>query len=97
MRPKQLSPEEIQKALASCPDWSRVEEKIHREFRFQDFEKAFAFMTQCAKVAESLNHHPEWFNVYNRVEVQLTTHDAGGLTSLDFELARCMDEIAQNH
>ena len=59
-----------------------------------DFRKAFAFMTEMAIVAETMNHHPEWFNVYNRVRVQLTTHDAGGITQKDLDLAREMEEIA---
>jgi len=66
-----------------------------REFVFADFAEAFAFMTQVALAAEKRNHHPEWANVYNRVNVVLCTHDAGGLTALDFELARCADEAFQ--
>lgn len=68
--------------------------KLHREFRFGDFQQAFAFMTRCALAAEKRNHHPEWFNVYNRVEVWLTTHDAGGITTADLELARTMSGYA---
>jgi len=68
--------------------------KLHREFRFADFVQAFAFMSGCALLAERLNHHPEWFNVYNRVRVDLTTHDAGGITERDFELARGMNALA---
>ena len=97
MRPSRLSLEEVENQLGDCPGWSIEKEKLHREFEFRDFQQAFAFMTQVADVAESMNHHPEWFNVYNRVRVDLTTHDAGGLTSLDFELARCMNEFSQNH
>ena len=95
-RPKKLSAEEVSLALSKRADWVLREEKLYREFEFADFSEAFGFMARCALVAESLDHHPEWCNVYNRVEVQLTTHDAGGLTSLDFELAEKMDTIAKS-
>ena len=65
-----------------------------KTFEFADFVAAFGFMTRVALVAERMNHHPEWFNVYRRVEVKLTTHDAGGITELDFELARVMEAAA---
>ena len=74
--------------------WHIEDGKLHREFRFSDFTGAFAFMTRVALVAERMNHHPEWFNVYNRVRIDLTTHDAGGLTTLDFELASFMNSAA---
>ena len=93
-RPTKLSDEEIVEALSRRGDWTRVDGKLFREFIFEDFNEAFGFMTRCALIAESLEHHPEWFNVYNRVEVKLTTHDAGGLTELDFTLAEAMDNIA---
>lgn len=67
---------------------------ISRNFKFRDFSEAFGFMAECALMAEKLNHHPEWFNVYSRVDVVLTTHDAGGLTEQDFKLARAMDKLA---
>ena len=82
------------RALSKRPEWALVEGKLQREFTFENFSQAFGFMARSALVAESLDHHPEWFNVYNRVEVKLTTHDAGGLTSLDFDLAAEMDAIA---
>jgi 4a-hydroxytetrahydrobiopterin dehydratase len=82
---------EIQKALATLPGWDVADGKLHRMFRFRDFQEAFAFMTRCALAAERANHHPEWTNVWSRVEVWLTTHDAGGITAKDLELARVMD------
>jgi 4a-hydroxytetrahydrobiopterin dehydratase len=67
---------------------------LHREYRFTDFVEAFGVMTSVALVAERMNHHPEWFNVWNTVRVDLTTHDAGGITANDFELAEAMERIA---
>lgn len=84
-------------ALKELPGWSRGEgprETIVRTFRFGDFNRAFAFMSRCALLAEKLDHHPEWFNVYDRVEVTLTTHDADGVTTLDLETARFMNAAA---
>ena len=89
-----LSEAQVDAALADLPDWQLVDGKLHREFKFADFVSAFGFMTQAAIVAETMNHHPEWFNVYNRVTVDLTTHDAGGLTELDLQLAARMNQIA---
>jgi 4a-hydroxytetrahydrobiopterin dehydratase len=85
-------------ALAKLPGWTRADgerEAIARTYRFADFNIAFAFMTRVAIRAEQLDHHPEWFNVYNRVEVVLTTHDAGGVTELDVALASFMDDAAK--
>jgi 4a-hydroxytetrahydrobiopterin dehydratase len=93
-RPKALSPDEIDAALASLPGWSLVDGKLHRELRFPNFQRAFAFMAEAALHAEKLDHHPEWSNVYGRVVVDLVTHDAGGLTALDLELAKRMSAIA---
>jgi 4a-hydroxytetrahydrobiopterin dehydratase len=73
--------------------WQLAAGKLHKGFRFPDFVAAFGFMTRAALIAERMDHHPEWRNVYNRVEVDLSTHDAGGLTALDFELARRMEEL----
>ena len=83
-------------ALSQLPGWSAAPEKdaIVKTFRFADFNAAFGFMTRVALMAEKLDHHPEWFNVYNRVEVLLTTHDADGVTDLDVTLARFMDGVA---
>lgn len=82
-------------ALASISDWSLVDgrDAITRTFQFKDFNAAFGFMSRVALKAEKMDHHPEWFNVYNRVEVTLSTHDAGGLTELDIKLARFMDGV----
>jgi len=84
-------------ALKSLPKWKAFDgdrDAIVRTFTFKDFNQAFGFMTRVAIAADKLDHHPEWFNVYNRVEVLLATHDADGVTSLDVELASFMDEIA---
>ena len=75
-------------------DWSIVNGKLHREFVFADFAQAFSFMTEVALEAERANHHPEWFNVYKKVWVDLTTHEAGGITERDFQLAQQMERIA---
>jgi 4a-hydroxytetrahydrobiopterin dehydratase len=80
-------------ARAGAP-WSLAEGKLHKVFAFQDFVHAFGFMTSAALAAESMNHHPEWCNVYNRVTVNLRTHDAGGITELDFALARRLEDLA---
>ena len=90
-----LSRQERQASLEMVPDWNEVEERdaIIRKFSFTDFNSAFGFMTRAALKAEQMDHHPEWFNVYNRVEVTLATHDAGGVTSKDIELALFMDEL----
>jgi 4a-hydroxytetrahydrobiopterin dehydratase len=84
----------ITEALGSLPDWRRDGDHIRAEFRFADFVAAFGFMTEMAEQAERLNHHPEWSNVYSRVTVGLTTHDAGGLSALDMELASLMSAAA---
>ncbi len=83
-------------ALGELPGWSAVDgrDAIARTFRFPDFSAAFAFMTRVALKAEQLDHHPEWFNVYNRVEVVLTTHDCDGVSARDVTMARFMDEAA---
>ncbi len=93
---KKLDEPSRKSALATLPKWSAVEgrDAIYRKFIFGNFVEAFAFMTAAALVAEKMNHHPEWSNVYKTVEVTLTTHDAGGLSSLDVELAKKMDQLA---
>ncbi|HTP86356.1 MAG TPA: 4a-hydroxytetrahydrobiopterin dehydratase [Bryobacteraceae bacterium] len=89
-----LSASEIEAALTGLPGWSVASGKLHREYRFPDFVHAFGFMATAAIAIEKMNHHPEWFNVYNRVTVDLTTHDAGGITQKDVDLARLLDGIA---
>ena len=81
---------------ARLPGWRMVEgrDAIQKSFKLADFNAAFGFMTRCALVAEKMDHHPEWSNVWNRVEVTLATHSAGGLTELDLKLAEAMDKIA---
>lgn len=96
MTRKKLSDTEIQAGLAARPGWTFVAGKLHREYKFTNFIQAFGFMTSAALVAERMNHHPEWFNVYGRVTVYLTTHDVGGISQLDFKLAEKMDALAAN-
>lgn len=83
-------------ALASLADWKEVygRDAIFKSFKFDTFVSAFGFMTMAAIEAEKADHHPEWFNVYNRVDVTLTTHDAGGVTNKDIKLAKIMDQLA---
>ncbi len=94
MVPEVLTDDELAAGLAELPAWERQGDKLHAEFRFADFAAAFAFMTEVAIHAEKRNHHPEWSNVYNRVSIDLTTHDAGGLTAYDLELAGVMSAAA---
>lgn len=86
-RPAPLDAEALASRVACMKDWSVRDGKLHRELVFPDFKAAFAFMTRVAAVADRMDHHPEWSNVYNRVTIDLTTHDAGGITESDFELA----------
>jgi len=92
---QKLSDADIQAKLSDIPSWAVADGKLHREYKFRDFVQAFGFMTSAALVAESMNHHPEWFNVYSTVNVDLATHDAGGITELDFTLAGKMEELAK--
>ena len=91
----QLTEEEREWALAGLPDWTLRDDKlaIVRRFKFADFSEAFAFMTRVALIAEKRDHHPEWSNVYNRVEITLTTHDAGGLSQRDIDMAAAIDAL----
>src|SRR6058998_1853475 len=93
-RPKKLSEAEIQAAVAGLEGWKVVSGKLHREYRFASFVEAFGFMASAALVAESMNHHPEWFNVYNTVKIDLTTHDAGGISENDVEMAKRFEKLA---
>jgi len=88
-----LSSEEISEELKNLPGWSIKEEKLHKDFEFDDFNQAFGFMTRAAMHIEKLNHHPEWFNVYNKLSVDLMTHDAGGITQNDIELAKILNSL----
>lgn len=85
---------EIERALAQLDAWNVADGKLHREYKFRDFVQAFGFMAQAALLAERANHHPEWFNVYSKVVVDLTTHEAGGITQKDLDLAAEMEQIA---
>lgn len=89
-----LSDAEIKRRLKALPRWSLQKKKLHRELRFADFTHAFGFMSASALIAESMNHHPEWFNVWATVKIDLNTHDAGGVTELDFTLAAKMETLA---
>jgi 4a-hydroxytetrahydrobiopterin dehydratase len=93
---QKLTAEARKAALAKLTGWSEVpgRDAITRKFVFKDFNQAFGFMTRAAMVAEKMDHHPEWFNVYKTVEVTLSTHDAGGLTGLDIKLAEAMNALA---
>ena len=90
-----LRDEEVHARLAELPEWNLRDGKLFREFRFKDFVAAFGFMSRCALVAERMDHHPEWSNVYNRVSVSLVTHDCQGLSERDFALAQRMNELYQ--
>ncbi|MBW4578319.1 MAG: 4a-hydroxytetrahydrobiopterin dehydratase [Tildeniella nuda ZEHNDER 1965/U140] len=89
-----LSKEELNAALGQLNGWSIKDGKLHRQLQFPSFVEAFGFMSSVALVAEAAGHHPEWSNVYNRVTIDLTTHDAGGITAKDVELARRINALA---
>ena len=88
-----LSQIDIDEQLKDLPGWSIVNEKLHKEFQFESFNQAFGFMTRAAMEIEKINHHPEWFNVYNKITIELTTHDAGGITKNDINLARILNSL----
>ena len=92
-----LTTSERKTALTELSDWTEAEDRdaIRKRFLFKDFNAAFGFMTRVAMMAEKLDHHPEWSNVYRTVDVLLTTHDAGGLTELDIKLAKAIDQYAR--
>jgi len=93
MLAKKLSEAEIKESMNLAKGWSLVNGKLHRAFECKDFVTAFGNMTRVALVAESMNHHPEWSNVWNRVEIVLSTHDAGGLSKRDMALAQAIDAL----
>ena len=96
-RPERLGDAEIEQALERVPGWLVRGGKLHREFRFRNFNQAFGFMTRAALYSETMNHHPEWSNVYATVVVDLVTHSAGGITNLDFALAKKMNAISEEY
>lgn len=92
---QRLESQALQQISSDLPHWRLEGEHLHRSFRFADFPQAMAFMNECAGEAERLDHHPNWSNVYNRVEVELWSHELGGVSALCVELARFMEEVAQ--
>lgn len=88
-----LSQEDIDSELKKLSGWSVRNEKLHKEFQFESFNQAFGFMTRAAMEIEKMNHHPEWFNVYNKITIELTTHDAGGITKNDVVLAKILNSL----
>ena len=91
-----LSENEIKDEVAKLDGWQVLGGKLNRTFEFDDFVQAFGFMTKVAMEAEKMNHHPEWFNVYNRVKIELVTHDVDGISNYDFRLAKTIDKIAKD-
>ena len=96
MATKKLEPAAIDRALNEMEGWSVRDAKLHREYKFPDFSYAIGFMTTAAIRIEKIDHHPEWCNVYNRVAIDLSTHDSGGVTQKDVELAGLLESIAKN-
>ena len=92
---KKLTDAEISSALAGLAGWTVKDAKLHREYKFPDFAHAIGFIATAAPKIEKMDHHPEWFNVYNRIVVDLTTHDAGGITQRDVDLANLLEGIAK--
>jgi 4a-hydroxytetrahydrobiopterin dehydratase len=92
-RPRKLDDAEINRGLAALPEWTLRDGKLYRELRFDSFVAAFGFMSSMALVSEAMNHHPEWRNVYSRLEIELSTHDAGGVTELDLKWAARADSL----
>lgn len=92
---KKLDDESVQELVKKLPGWAVKNGKLHREYKFADFPHAFGMMATAAPAIEKMNHHPEWSNVYNQVTVDLSTHDAGGITQKDFDLALLLEGIAK--
>ena len=90
-----LNPAELASLATTLPNWQLVAGKLHRDLVFADFVEAFGFMTKVALIAEAMDHHPEWSNVWNRVSIDLVTHDTGGLSNLDVELAQRIDGLTR--
>ncbi|MBM2840334.1 MAG: pterin-4-alpha-carbinolamine dehydratase [Bacteroidetes bacterium] len=90
---KKLSEQETAAALKSLKGWTVANGKLHKEFKFKDFVQAFGFMSSVALIAEGMNHHPDWSNVYNRVVIDLVTHDLGGISSFDVEFATKVESL----
>ena len=88
-----LTMSQIENKISTLAGWIVRDDKLHKQYQFDSFIEAFGFMSSVALVAESMNHHPEWSNVYNRVIIDLTTHDSGGISDLDFEFAERVDKI----
>lgn len=88
-----LTESQVNDRMASLDGWTVQDGKLHREHQFSDFVAAWGFMSQVAIIAEKMNHHPEWFNVYNTVKIDLATHDVGGISELDFELAQKINAL----
>jgi 4a-hydroxytetrahydrobiopterin dehydratase len=97
--PRKLEGEERRRGLQTLTGWAEVENRdaLFKQFKFKDFNAAFGFMSRVALQAERMNHHPEWFNIYNRLDVTLSTHEADGLTERDIKLARFMDDAYADH
>lgn len=93
---QKLSEQEIKSGLANINGWQFTKGSIEKSFSFSTFIEAFGFMAKAALVAEKMNHHPDWRNVYNRVEIRLNTHDVGGITEQDFELAAQIDKLSKS-
>jgi len=89
---EKLSAQQIEKSLKNLPGWQIKDDKLHRELKFKNFVQAWGFMTQAAILAQSMDHHPEWSNVYNQVTIDLTTHEAGGISQRDFDLAQQINQ-----
>lgn len=92
---QKLSEQDIQEQVAKLEGWKVIGGKVNKTFEFENFVQAFGFMTRVAMEAEKMNHHPEWFNVYNRVRIDLMTHDVGGISNYDIKLAKIIDRIAK--
>lgn len=95
MATEKLSDEQIKKELPNLPGWNVTNGKLHKDFIFKDFIEAFGFISKAAIHIEKMNHHPEWFNVYNKIKVDLVTHDAGGITQNDINLAKILNSLAR--